>query len=49
MRTYKVFIVSILIVLSYIIGGLSGYAIGYNDNYAEKVVKYKKARHYKGF
>lgn len=49
MRAYRIFIISILVALAYFVGGLSGYAIGYNDNYAEKVVKYKKIRHYKGF
>lgn len=39
---YVWLIAAVLIVMSYSIGILTGYAIGYNDNYAEKIVKYKK-------
>lgn len=41
---YIWFIAAVLIVMSYLLGSLTGYAIGYNDNYAEKVVKYKTKR-----
>ncbi len=45
---YAWFIAAVLIVMSYLLGGLTGYAIGYNDNYADKVVKYRKTRGMRG-
>lgn len=44
---YVWFIAAVLIVMSYLLGGLTGYAVGYNDNYAEKIVKYSKSRKHK--
>ena len=42
---YKSFIVVMLVLFAYVLGALSGYVVGYNDNYAEKVVAYRLSKH----
>ena len=38
----KAFIVFMLVLVSYTIGMLSGYVIGYNDKFVSEIVAYRK-------
>jgi membrane protein YqaA with SNARE-associated domain len=43
-RPYRVFIVAVLVLMAYVLGGMTGYATGYNDKMVEKIVKYRGKR-----
>lgn len=43
-KAYKVFVVFCLVVFAYSLGGMTGYAIGYNTKYAEEIVAYRGKR-----
>jgi len=44
-KVYRAFVVVMLVVFAYILGGLSGFVVGYHDNYAEKVAVYRLSKY----
>lgn len=40
-KLYRSFVVVMFVVMAYALGALTGYAVGYNDNLAERVAEYR--------
>jgi membrane protein YqaA with SNARE-associated domain len=44
-KLYRFFSIFMFVVMAYLLGGLTGYVLGYNDKYQEVVVAYKHNVH----
>lgn len=43
-RLLLILTAAVLLTMAYALGMMTGYAIGYNDNYARTVVEYRRGR-----